>query len=241
MKIAILIPTFNEAINIELLLIQISKILDTLQKDYFVIYVIDDSSPDGTGDIVIRMKSTLDTPHLKINLFNRVKKEGLGKAYQDGINKVLKDEQRFDFILQMDSDLSHNPIYIPKFLEKAANGADLIIGSRYIPNGSTPNWSWYRKALSLIGNVYARTLLDKKITDYTGGFNLISTKLLRKIELDNLDSSGYGFLIHLKYELSKHSSHLTEVPIKFIDREYGLSKMPINTIFKNFYLVLKIK
>jgi dolichol-phosphate mannosyltransferase len=141
----------------------------------------------------------------------------------------------------MDADLSHNPAYILDFVKAIESGADFLVGSRYIQGGSTPNWSWYRKLLSVGGNFYTRAVLSKAITDYTGGFNGYSIGLLKKMNLASINHEGYGFLISFKYAAIKYSSHIIEVPIQFLDREYGESKMPISTVFRNFLLVLTMK
>ena len=174
MKVAILIPTYNEEKNIGLLLTAINQVAEALEDTHLSVYVIDDSSPDGTGDAVLRFEKGIKAKNLKIGLLTREKKEGLGKAYVYGFNVVSNLEYPPHYILQMDSDLSHNPIYIHDFIVAAQMGADFIVGSRYIEGGSSPDWSWYRKALSRGGNAFARAMLGPELTDYTGGFNMFS-------------------------------------------------------------------
>jgi dolichol-phosphate mannosyltransferase len=240
-NLAILTPTFNEAKNIDLLLRELSMISIQEHTVNFNVFVIDDSSPDGTSAVASSLASTLKHTNFLISVVNREKKEGLGKAYIDGFKSMLQLDNPPDFVLQMDADLSHSPKYIPQFIEAARGGADFVVGSRYIPGGSSPDWSWYRKLLSRGGNFYACSILGRRIHDYTGGFNMYSIGLIRKMDVDSIDYFGYGFLIDLKFRAARLAKKIVEVPIHFIDREYGHSKMPANTIINNFLLVPKIR
>ena len=240
--LAILIPTYNELENIETLLRAIASAQMLHRNWNFHVYVIDDSSPDGTGAHVEKLALELNRPGYSAQLLTRTKKEGLGKAYIFGFNYALNDQGvRPDFVMQMDADLSHDPKYLNNFIEALEGGAQVVLGARYIPGGGCPNWSWYRKLLSSGGNHYARLVLGTKVHDYTGGFNAYTTSVLRAVALDQLDSAGYGFLIDLKFQILKQQPRIVEIPIQFIDRQFGKSKMPLNTIFQNFFLVLKIK
>jgi dolichol-phosphate mannosyltransferase len=240
--LAILVPTYNELQNIEVLLRAIGAVQAMHERWNVHVYVIDDSSPDGTGARVEQVALELIRPGYQIQLLTRIKKEGLGKAYIFGFKYALADSLvRSDFIMQMDADLSHDPKYLKDFLAALDAGAQVVLGARYIPGGGCPDWSWYRKFLSSGGNYYARLVLGSVVHDYTGGFNTYAVQVLRAIDLDNLDSAGYGFQIDLKFQMLKQSPRITEIPIQFIDRQYGKSKMPFNTIFQNFFLVLKIK
>jgi dolichol-phosphate mannosyltransferase len=240
--LAILVPTYNELENIELLLRAIASIQLLHQNWSFHVYVIDDSSPDGTGAHVEKLALELNRPGYQAQLLTRTQKEGLGKAYIFGFKYALNNQTiRPDFVMQMDADLSHDPKYINNFIEALEGGAQVVLGARYIPGGGCPNWSWHRKLLSSGGNHYARLVLGSKIHDYTGGFNAYTVSVLRAIALDKLDSAGYGFLIDLKFQILKQRPRIIEIPIQFIDRQFGKSKMPLNTIFQNFFLVLKIK
>lgn len=240
-KIAVLIPTYNEVQNIPGLLHAMHTMSSKFNDIAFSIYIIDDSSPDGTAKAVETLNAQLENVNFKVNVIRRVQKEGLGKAYIDGFKKMLALTDAPDCVLQMDADLSHNPEYITEFVKGVRQGADFIVGTRYIQGGSCPDWSWYRKLLSRGGNTYARLILGRKITDYTGGFNMYGLEVLKKIDWDTLDSAGYGFLIDLKYQAQQVSKKIVEVPIQFLDRQYGQSKMPLNTIFQNFALVIRIK
>jgi dolichol-phosphate mannosyltransferase len=239
--LAILIPTFNESLNISTLLPDIKKIAEDHTATQFTIVIIDDSSPDGTAQIAATLNHQLASDNFRILVINRQKKEGLGKAYIDGFERVLAWQQPPQYILQMDADLSHDPKYLRTFIEAAYSGSDLIVGTRYTRGGSCPDWAWHRKLLSLGGNCYARAVLGTRITDYTGGFNMYSTSILQQVMWGDLDRAGYGFLIDLKYQSLQLSSKLTEIPIIFLERQHGISKMPLTTIFQNFLLVLRIK
>lgn len=241
MNLAILIPTFNESENIDVLLRELAEMAKLESGVNFTVYVIDDSSPDGTAAIVKALSEELACTNFSISVINRVKKEGLGKAYIDGFKSMLELTNPPDYILQMDADLSHSPKYIPEFLAAARRGADFVVGSRYIPEGSSPDWSWYRKLLSRGGNLYARSILGRSIHDYTGGFNMYSIGLIRAMDIESIDYFGYGFLIDLKFRAVRLAKKIVEIPIHFTDREFGQSKMPANTIIKNFILVPKIR
>ena len=238
MKLAIAIPTYNEATNIKKLLPAIKKNLSNYPSLTTTVFVVDDNSPDGTAGAAQKQAQELKAKNFSIQIMNRKKKEGLGKAYVYAFRKILA--QNFDYILQMDADLSHNPKYLPQFLE-ATKEADFVVGSRYVKGGATPDWTWNRKLLSRGGNLYTKLCLSSKITDYTGGYNLFSTDLLRRLNLDSLQSGGYGFLIELKYMGLEVCHNVIQVPIVFMDRAHGESKLPRGIIFKNLLLVLKIK
>ena len=241
LNIAVLIPTFNEVLNIDILLRALHKIHSTFTEICLTVYAVDDSSPDGTADAATQLNHELGDQHFQVRVIRRVNKEGLGKAYLEGFKTMLSLSTQPDYVLQMDADLSHKPEYFSQFVRAIHSDADLIVGTRYLPGGSCPNWSWYRKLLSRVCNIYARLILGREITDYTGGFNMYGIELLKKINWDTLDTDGYGFQIDLKYQAKQYSKKIVEIPIQFLDRQYGQSKMPFNTIFQNFSLVLRIK
>lgn len=238
MKLAIAVPTYNEASNIKKLIPAIDKSLGSYPHLQCTVFIIDDNSPDGTADIAESLSDKLKSKSIKITVLRREKKEGLGRAYVYAFHKILT--QQFDFILQMDADLSHDPKYLPKFLD-ATKEADFVVGSRYMKGGATPDWSWNRKLLSRGGNLYTRLFLGSRITDYTGGYNLYSSDLMRRIHLDSLQAGGYGFLIELKYRALQNCQRTVQVPIIFMDRTHGESKIPKSTLVKNLLLVLQIK
>jgi dolichol-phosphate mannosyltransferase len=238
-KLAIAVPTYNEAKNIQKLLPALKKNLANYPKLKTTVYIVDDNSPDGTADIADAWAAKNNVAEFKATTLRRAKKEGLGKAYVYAFNKILKKD--YDYILQMDADLSHNPTYIPAFLDEAVKEADFVVGSRYIKGGATPDWSWNRRLLSRSGNMYTRLMLGSRITDYTGGFNLYSANLLNSVDLDSLLAGGYGFLIELKYRALSKCQAVAQVPIVFMDRTHGESKLPKDIIIKNLLLVAKIK
>lgn len=202
-------------------------------------YVIDDNSPDGTIAIVESIAPQVETKYFKVKTIKRSVKNGLGNAYIQGFREALAD-QELSFVIQMDADLSHSPVYLDQFFMCARNGIDLTVGSRYIEGGAVPDWSTHRKLLSKFGNLYARLLLGNEITDYTGGFNMFSSALLRGLDFTKLNTSGYGFLISLKFHALALSRTIHQIPIVFFDRKFGESKMPLNTMVKNFKLVLDL-
>lgn len=236
-KLAIVIPMYNEADNIKTLISQI-KTAVTKTNIQCKIFIIDDNSPDGTGEIADKLAKQETSPFFKINVLHRKEKSGLGTAYIYGFKIALQGN--YTHIMQMDADLSHNPKYIPLFLEAAKNN-DFVVGSRYIKGGGTPDWPFYRKVLSRLGNMYVRFFLNSQLHDYTGGFNLYTEDLLRKIPFESISSSGYEFLMELKYQALQYVDSVSEVPIVFIDRKHGKSKLPKNTILKTILLVPRLR
>jgi dolichol-phosphate mannosyltransferase len=241
MRLAIAIPTYNEISNIAGLLEALLEVSTRNRDAFFKILVIDDSSPDGTADLVKVLSNSMRCGNFEILMpLARNVKEGLGKAYVHGFNELLSSDG-FDYILQMDADLSHDPQYITEFIKAAREGTDLVIGTRYQKGGGTPDWNFFRRFLSRWGNTYARMILGSAVSDYTGGFNMYSTALLKRLNLNNISSKGYGFLIELKYKAASLSEKIAEVPIVFMDRTSGASKIPKSTILEDFLLVLKLR
>ena len=238
-SLAVAVPTYNEAETVGPLLDVMQASLGDVEGLTTTVLFIDDNSPDGTAKLIEGCQEDRQSHNFRIRLLGRPRKEGLRRAYVDGFRYLLADGS-FDFILQMDADLSHHPRYIPKLLE-AGRDADLVVGSRYIQGGGTPDWGWRRRLLSWGGNRYARLLLGPPITDYTGGFNLFSTGLLGRIDIERLHASGYGFQIELKYQALQLTSAVQEVPIVFMDRRVGESKIPSNTIVEGLLVVPRIR
>lgn len=229
MKILVIIPTYNEKENIEKLTGQIFG----LNADMDVL-VIDDNSPDGTGRIIDDLKSR----NPKLNVIHREKKLGLGTAYITGFAWALARD--YEYIFSMDADFSHNPDYLPGFVDKLSE-YNLIIGSRYVKGGGVLNWPLHRKLISKIGNFYAKTILGYPVNDSTSGFMGFRRQVLEKMELDKIKSEGYGFLIEMKYRAHKYGFKTFEYPIVFADRTLGKSKISKNIIFEAFFLVWKLK
>ena len=213
MKNVIIVPTYNERENIKVLIPFIFKIVP----DVFIT-VADDNSPDGTGKLVLEMQKQ----YPRLSLIERLKKDGLGKAYINAFSEVLKDENVYSIIM-MDADLSHNPRYLPEMIEKGKRFS-VVIGSRYVPSGGTMGWELWRRLLSLWANFYCRIITGIPIKDCTGGFNLINAELLRKIDFSKIGMSGYAFTMGLKYKLYKAGATFYEVPIIFTNRVGGESK-----------------
>lgn len=238
-RIVIVVPTYNESKNIPILVKQIKRNIKNIDKVYFTLLIVDDNSPDGTGFLADKLVVTEKLKEFQVKVLHRKKKNGLGAAYIEAFSKMLK--KNYDYILQMDADLSHDPIYIQKFVDEVHKGMDLVVASRYISGGGTPDWGLIRKILSKGGNLYTTFFLKGKINDYTGGFNLYSTRLLKQLDLRNITATGYGFQIELKYNAQQHTKHISQIPIIFKDRQHGNSKIPKSTLVDNLLLVLKLK
>ncbi len=214
MKDVVIIPTYNERENIEVLIPEIFAI----SPDVFVT-VVDDNSPDRTADVVKEFIKKY--PNLK--LLEREKKEGLGKAYIHAFRKTLEDKH-VRSVIMMDADLSHSPSVIPHMRKHSADFS-VVVGSRYIKGGKIIGWELWRRVLSLFGNFYCRSITRLPINECTGGFNLISADLLRSLDFDSMDSSGYAFIMELKFMLNKAGGKFKETPIIFKNRVGGESKI----------------
>lgn len=238
-RIAIATPTYNEAKNITELITAINKVCKLFPHIDFFLLVIDDSSPDNTAEIAEKAAQNMKLKNFEVQVLRRIKKEGLGRAYVNGFNVLMR--KGFDYIIQMDADLSHDPIYLKDFITKANAGHDFVVASRYCKGGETPDWSIYRQFLSRSGNIYSRLILGNSISDYTGGYNMFSASLLKLININTLGSGGYGFLIELKYRALQNARSIAQIPIVFHDRQHGQSKIPKNTLITSFLLVLLIR
>jgi dolichol-phosphate mannosyltransferase len=208
----ICLPTYNERENLE-------SMLHALAPLSVNVLVIDDNSPDGTGEIADRLAAELGF----VSVLHRERKEGLGPAYLAGFRRALADGA--DFILEMDCDFSHNPADVPRLIAACEGGADLALGSRYVPGGGTENWGRLRRLISIGGSWYARMLLGVKIRDLTGGFKCYRRAVLERIDLDAIHSKGYAFQIEGTYRTLRAGFTVVEVPIVFADRTAGHSKM----------------
>ena len=212
----VIIPTYNEADSLPMLLRELSM----LRSD-FSFLVVDDGSPDGTADICEKLKPEIPT----LEILRRFKKSGLGSAYRDGYRFAL--EKHFDAIIQIDADGSHQVSDLPKLLSKfeSSPSIDLVIGSRWIKGGSVLNWSKHRKALSRLANIYSNFLLALGVKDSTAGFRVYKTSAIKKLNLSNIKSEGYCFQIEMTREVKKIGGTFSEVPITFVERQFGVSKM----------------
>lgn len=225
MKTIVCVPTYNERENIAALVPEIFKATPNVE-----ILVVDDNSPDKTGDVVKGMQAQFPGLHL----LSRKGKEGLGRAYIAGFKWGL--DKGYDAIVQMDADFSHRPVDLKKLIE-ALPSADFAMGSRWVPGGETVNWGVGRKIISRGGSFYARQILRFPVRDWTGGFNAWKSETLRKIGLDSVRSEGYSFQIELKYRALKLGMRGTEVPIVFEDRRVGQSKMSSRIVFEALHRV----
>lgn len=230
MKKLVIIPTYNEKENVENI---ISTVL-ALQEDYHIL-IVDDSSPDGTAEIVKKMQH-LHPNHL--HLSNRKIKDGLGKAYLHGFAWALQNN--YDYIFEMDADFSHNPKDLNQLFEACKN-ADMSIGSRYSKGVNVVNWPMGRVLLSYFASKYVRAILGMPIHDTTAGFVCFSRKVLEAIDLKNIKLKGYGFQIEMKFRAFKKGFKIVEVPIIFTNRELGESKMNGGIIHEAVFGVLNLK
>ena len=210
----LVLPTYNEAENLEPL---VRAALESLPADARIL-VVDDGSPDGTGEIADRLAAGEE----RIEVLHRPRKEGLGPAYLAGFRRAL--EGGAAFVLEMDSDFSHDPADLPRLLA-AAEGADLAIGSRYAEGGTVENWTPLRKAISRGGSAYSRYVLGLSVRDLTGGFKCFRREVLEAIELGSVGSRGYAFQVEMTYRAVRAGFEVVEVPICFHERRAGASKM----------------
>jgi dolichol-phosphate mannosyltransferase len=214
MRPLVVIPTYNESENIERMLRRIHECLPGAG-----VLVVDDGSPDGTAGIVKRVAAELPD----INVLERSSKSGLGSAYRAGFAWGL--ERGYDACVEIDADFSHDPAALPTLVAPLGEGFDVVIGSRYVEGGSIPNWAWHRHLLSRGGNLYASGVLGLGVSDSTAGYRCYSAGILRRLDLDRIRAEGYGFQIEMTYRARQYGAVITEVPIKFVDREAGESKM----------------
>jgi dolichol-phosphate mannosyltransferase len=226
----VIIPTYNEKENIE----NIIRAVFALQEE-FHIRVIEDGSPDGTAAIVKRLQQEFSE---KLFMIERTGKLGLGTAYITGFKWAV--ENKYDYIFEMDADFSHNPQDLPRLYKACADGADLAIGSRYCNGISVINWPIGRVIMSYYASVYVRTVLGMKVYDTTAGFKCYKRKVLETLDLDNIKMKGYGFQIEMKYSTHKLGFKIQEVPIIFVDRTAGTSKMSSGIFGEAFWGVLKL-
>jgi dolichol-phosphate mannosyltransferase len=211
-KAVVCLPTYNERENLE-------PMLRALGDKGVRVLVIDDNSPDGTGELADRLAHELGY----VDVLHRASKEGLGPAYLAGFRRALASDA--ELVLEMDCDFSHDPAYVPRLIAAMEDGADLALGSRYVPGGGVRNWGLVRRLISAGGSSYARLILGVKIRDLTGGFKCYRRAVLEAIDLEAVDSKGYAFQIETTYRALRAGFKVVEVPITFADREVGGSKM----------------
>ena len=229
MKTLIIIPTYNEIDNLPPLLKEIFSYAPETD-----ILIVDDNSPDGTGDLA----DEFHQQNSHVHVLHRAGKLGLGTAYIEGFKYAI--EHAYDAAFEMDADFSHDPRYLPDFL-KAIENADLVIGSRYIPGGDTPNWTIPRRFISGGGNIFARFMLGIPVHDCTAGYRCYRSKVLESIDLDSVQSQGYAFQIELVYRVMQGGFKIVETPIVFMDRRVGKSKMSRKIVIEGFTYVIKAR
>jgi dolichol-phosphate mannosyltransferase len=215
MRATVCLPTYNERENLE----QMLRALGGVLRDGDRVLVVDDRSPDGTGELADRLAEELPF----VDVLHREHKEGLGPAYLAAFRRALADGA--ELVLEMDCDFSHDPNDVPRLIAAVEGGADLALGSRYVRGGSIPNWGLVRRAISLGGNLYAQAVLQSRVRDLTGGFKCFRRRVLETIDLGAIDSRGYAFQIETTYRVLRAGFRVVEVPIAFVDREQGHSKM----------------
>lgn len=227
----IIIPTYNEIENVE----NMTRKVMSLEKDFDILFV-DDNSPDGTSEKIIELQQEFSG---RIHLEKREGKLGLGTAYIHGFKWAMS--KGFDFIFEMDCDFSHNPDDLIRLYQACVDGADLSIGSRYTKGGKVSNWPIKRVLMSYFASVYVRLILWISIKDTTAGFKCYRRKVLESINLDGVTFKGYAFQICMKYATVKHGYRVIEVPITFVDRLYGVSKMSTGIFKEAFFGVWKMR
>lgn len=220
MRVVTIIPTYNERQSLPLTLDRLRAAVP-----HSDVLVVDDNSPDGTGELADARASS-DTA---LHVLHRQGKEGLGAAYIAGFRWAL--ERGYDVIVEMDADGSHQPEQLPSLLD-AVSGAHLVIGSRWVPGGSVVNWPFHRKMLSRAGSLYSRMMLGLSVHDITAGYRAFRRETLESIDLSTVDSVGYGFQVDMTFRVAKKGLRIVEVPIAFVEREYGDSKMSGNIVFE---------
>jgi dolichol-phosphate mannosyltransferase len=223
-RVTVVIPTYNERENL-------AHVAAAVTHLGYRLLVVDDSSPDGTGDLAERLAAT----DPKISVLHRPKKEGLGPAYGSGFDRALDDGA--EIVVEMDADFSHDPADLPRLVEAVDDGADLAIGSRYIPGGSTPDWPLGRRLISRGGNLYARVMLGLPVHDSTAGFRAFEAGALRSLPYRAAQASGYAFQVEMALKAHEAGLNIVEVPISFRDRRRGTSKMGTGIVAEAMRLV----
>ncbi|HEU5363817.1 MAG TPA: polyprenol monophosphomannose synthase [Gaiellaceae bacterium] len=215
MRATVCLPTYNERENLPRMVEALGGVLRAGDR----VLVIDDSSPDGTGDIADRLAAE----HPFVDVLHRERKEGLGRAYVAGFRRVLETDA--ELVLEMDCDFSHDPADVPRLIAAAEDGADLVLGSRYVAGGGTRNWGLLRRLISRGGSLYTGLFLRMGVKDPTGGFKCFRRTALERLDLDAITPRGYAFQIETTYRLKQLGCRVVEIPITFVDREVGTSKM----------------
>jgi dolichol-phosphate mannosyltransferase len=224
--VTVVIPTYNERSNI-------GHLIAAVRMNGYRVLVVDDGSPDGTGDVVDEIAGA----DRLVDVLHRTEKAGLGPAYAAGFAHAIQDGA--DIVVEMDADFSHNPNDLPRLIGAVESGADLAIGSRYVPGGSTPDWPAHRRLLSRGGNTYARLMLGLRVHDATAGFRAFRVPALERIGYRDAQASGYAFQVEMAWRAERAGLEITEVPVVFRDREHGTSKMSGSIVAEAMLLVTR--
>jgi dolichol-phosphate mannosyltransferase len=228
-KCLVIIPTYNERENLPNIVPAVLA-----QGEHFSVLIVDDNSPDGTGQIADQMAAA----DPRVSVLHRQEKRGLGTAYVAGFEQALA--RGFDFVFEMDADFSHNPADLPRLLQ-AAQKSDVVIGSRWVPGGGAQNWSWLRICISRGGSIFARTVLRLPIADLTSGFKCFRHEVLASLNLPAVSSNGYAFQVEVNYLCSRRGYRIAEVPIVFVDRRVGKSKMSSSIVVEAMLMVIRYR
>ncbi len=228
----VVLPTYNERENVESI---VTAILG--QAPYFELHIVDDTSPDGTGEIVDRLA---EAHPQRIHVMHRAGKRGLGTAYIEGFSWALARD--YDFVFEMDADFSHDPADLVWLRTPLViGGADASVGSRWVPGGGTRNWSFLRTFISRGGSVYARLILGVPVKDLTSGFKCFSRRVLERLDLETVGSNGYAFQVEMNFRCHRRGFRVAEVPIMFVDRRVGKSKMGSHIVTEAMLMVLRLR
>ncbi len=224
-RVTVVVPTYNEKENL-------SDLVSAVTAQGYRVLVVDDSSPDGTGELA----EEIAAGNQLVSVMHRARKEGLGRAYAAAFDQLLRSAHA-DVIVEMDADFSHDPADLPRLVEAVEKGADIAIGSRYVPGGATPDWSLTRKILSRGGNLYSRVMLGHGVRDSTAGFRAFHADALSRLPYGEARASGYGFQVEMAWRASRAGLKIAEVPVVFRDRSRGTSKMGGKIVLEAMWLV----
>jgi dolichol-phosphate mannosyltransferase len=234
-KAWLILPTYNEAENIEAIVRASGAVLADAAPDGHRVLVVDDGSPDGTGEIADRLAAECEW----VEVLHRREKNGIGPAYLAGFRHALKHGA--GYVMEMDSDFSHDPADLARLLQAVQGGADLALGSRYVPGGGVSEWGLLRRVISEGGSTYARLVLGLRVRDLTGGFKCFRRETLEAIHFDSVRSQGYAFQVELTYRAVRAGFAVVEVPIVFRDRQQGESKMSWRIAVEAMWLVPRLR
>jgi dolichol-phosphate mannosyltransferase len=231
----LILPTYNEAENLRAIVAASGEVLARAAPDGYRVLVVDDGSPDGTGELA----DQLAAEHPWVEVLHRAEKNGIGPAYLAGFRHAL--DRGAGYLMEMDSDFSHDPADLARLLEAVYAGADLALGSRYVPGGGVTDWGLLRRFISEGGSTYARLVLGLNVRDLTGGFKCFRREVLEAIQFDRVRSRGYAFQVELTYRAVQTGFRVVEVPIVFRDRQQGTSKMSWRIAAEAMWLVPRLR